>query len=123
MCGISGIINHKDAGSLISKMTEAQAHRGPDATGIYSSENIALGHNRLSIIDLSSNGNQPLYSTDKRYVIIFNGEVYNYAELKKLLKNNSYCMVISTNLIHSFKVKIRKYSFRINFKTIRLALV
>jgi asparagine synthase (glutamine-hydrolysing) len=88
MCGISGIINHKDAGSLISKMTEAQAHRGPDATGIYSSENIALGHNRLSIIDLSSNGNQPLYSTDKRYVIIFNGEVYNYAELKKLLKNN-----------------------------------
>ncbi len=88
MCGISGIINYKDAGSLISKMTEAQAHRGPDATGNHTSENIALGHNRLSIIDLSSNGKQPLYSTDKRYVIIFNGEVYNYAELKKLLKNN-----------------------------------
>jgi asparagine synthase (glutamine-hydrolysing) len=88
MCGISGIINHKEAGSLILKMTEAQVHRGPDAKGMYSSENIALGHNRLSIIDLSSNGNQPLYSTDKRFVIIFNGEVYNYTELKNLLKNN-----------------------------------
>ena len=88
MCGISGIINHKDAGSLILKMTDAQAHRGPDATGNYTSENIALGHNRLSIIDLSKNGNQPLYSKDKRYVIIFNGEVYNFAELKNLLKNN-----------------------------------
>ena len=88
MCGISGIINHKDAGSLILKMTDAQAHRGPDATGNYTSENIALGHNRLSIIDLSKNGNQPLYSKDKRYVIIFNGEVYNFAELKNLLKNS-----------------------------------
>jgi asparagine synthase (glutamine-hydrolysing) len=96
MCGISGIINHKDAGSFILKMTEAQVHRGPDATGIYSSENIALGHNRLSIIDLSSNGNQPLYSTDKRFVIIFNGEVYNYVELKNLLKN-SYEFVTQTD--------------------------
>ena len=96
MCGISGIINHKDAGSLILKMTDAQAHRGPDAKGIYANEVDALGHNRLSIIDLSESGNQPLYSADKRYVIIFNGEVYNYTELKIKLKEH-YHFVTQTD--------------------------
>ena len=96
MCGISGIINHKDASSLILKMTDAQAHRGPDAKGIYSNEVDALGHNRLSIIDLSESGNQPLYSADKRYVIIFNGEVYNYTELKIKLKEH-YHFVTQTD--------------------------
>ena len=86
MCGISGIINHPEAKSFIHKMTVTQSHRGPDALGIYADELNALGHNRLSIIDLSENGNQPLFSTDKRYVIVFNGEVYNYTELKQKLK-------------------------------------
>lgn len=86
MCGISGIINYSEAKSLIQKMTDSQAHRGPDATGIYNDELNALGHNRLSIIDLSEQGNQPLYSADKRYIIVFNGEVYNYTELKVKLK-------------------------------------
>jgi hypothetical protein len=57
------------------------------------------------------------------YIIENENKGSQMGHTKKLLKNNSYCMVISTNLIHSFKVKIRKYSFRINFKTIRLALV
>lgn len=86
MCGISGIINHPEAKPLIHEMTAAQAHRGPDAIGTHANDLNALGHNRLSIIDLSENGNQPLYSTNKRYVIVFNGEVYNYIELKQKLK-------------------------------------
>jgi asparagine synthase (glutamine-hydrolysing) len=60
MSGIFGIINHTDVKSLIHKMIDSQTHRGPDATGIYADEVNALGHNRLSIIDLSESGNQPL---------------------------------------------------------------
>lgn len=98
MCGISGIINHPDAKSLISKMTQIQSHRGPDATGFFTEDNNALGHNRLSIIDLSENGNQPLFSVDKRYVIVFNGEIYNYKELKqKLQKQDSYVFKTETD--------------------------
>lgn len=96
MCGLSGIINHPEAKSLIQKMTDSQVHRGPDATGIHNDELNALGHNRLSIIDLSESGNQPLYSADKRYVIIFNGEVYNYTELKVKLKEH-YHFVTQTD--------------------------
>lgn len=97
MCGISGIINHPEAMQLIQKMTRAQAHRGPDATGFFEQDNkFALGHNRLSIIDLSEKGNQPLYSSDNRYVIVFNGEVYNYIELKARLKS-SYHFVTFTD--------------------------
>ncbi|MCI8919278.1 MAG: hypothetical protein HFH29_11045, partial [Eubacterium sp.] len=59
-------------------MVDAIAHRGPDAEGMFCAENIALGHRRLSIIDLSEQGNQPMYSHDGRYVIVFNGEIYNY---------------------------------------------
>lgn len=87
MCGISGVINHPEASQLIKMMTAAQAHRGSDATGFFEQfNNFALGHNRLSIIDLSEKGNQPLYSSDNRYVIVFNGEVYNYLELRARLK-------------------------------------
>ncbi len=64
-------------------MTDAIAHRGPDAEGFYYKENIALGHRRLSIIDLSSAANQPMYSADNRWVIVFNGEVYNFNEIAK----------------------------------------
>jgi asparagine synthase (glutamine-hydrolysing) len=96
MCGISGIINQPEAKSLIHKMTDSQWHRGPDATGIYADEVNALGHNRLSIIDLSEGGNQPLYSADNRYVIVFNGEVYNYSELKVKLKEH-YHFVTQTD--------------------------
>lgn len=96
MCGISGIINHSEAKSLIQKMNDSQTHRGPDAKGIYADEVNALGHNRLSIIDLSEQGNQPFYSSDKRYVLVFNGEVYNYRELKAQLAS-SYQFVTATD--------------------------
>jgi len=96
MCGISGIINNSRAKSLVSVMTNVQYHRGPDATGVYVDELNAIGHNRLGIIDLSESGNQPLYSDDKRFVIVFNGEVYNYREIKAKL-NKNYHFVTQTD--------------------------
>ena len=88
MCGIAGIIGQKANKSRISQMLETQKHRGPDFTDYYCEENkIVLGHNRLSSIDLSSNANQPFTSNCGNYVIVFNGEIYNYIELRNELQN------------------------------------
>ena len=70
-------------------MTDALAHRGPDAEGKWMNSTIALGNRRLSIIDLSSAGNQPMHYLD-RYRIIHNGEIYNYIELKKELQKKGF---------------------------------
>ncbi|MDE5538982.1 MAG: asparagine synthase (glutamine-hydrolyzing), partial [Bacilli bacterium] len=89
MCGIVGFVDNKskkEKDTIIKKMAERIKHRGPDDAGYYTDEDIALGHRRLSIIDLNS-GKQPIYNEDKSKVIIFNGEIYNYKELKEdLLK-------------------------------------
>ena len=63
-------------------MNNAMTHRGPDADGIYTNQNIGLGHRRLSIIDTENSANQPMLSSNKNWVIAFNGEIYNYVELK-----------------------------------------
>ena len=85
MCGIAGYISSKKPSKKILKaMTDRIAHRGPDAEGFYLDDNCALGHRRLSIIDLAT-GNQPMYNENKTIVIVFNGEIYNYKELKKEL--------------------------------------
>jgi len=83
MCGIAGFINTDWSLAHLKKMTGSLAHRGPDAEGFYfnEQENIGLGHRRLSILDLSAAGNQPFYSKDGRYVMVFNGEIYNFREL------------------------------------------
>lgn len=91
MCGITGAVFKKGdhvTRELISSMNSAIAHRGPDAEGIYIHENIGLGHRRLSIIDTSDAGNQPFFSHDQHIVVVFNGEIYNYFELKEELKGN-----------------------------------
>jgi len=86
MCGINGIfssardLNWEDS---IKRMNEKMAHRGPDADGVYHSDNITLGHRRLSIIDLDERGNQPMFSHCGRYIIVFNGEIYNFQSLKQ----------------------------------------
>lgn len=87
MCGIAGIlgVNPKNV-STIKFMAEAQKHRGPDALHFWNDEKLALGHNRLSIIDLSESASQPMISNCGNYVIVFNGEIYNYLELKKELE-------------------------------------
>ncbi|OHB19955.1 MAG: asparagine synthase (glutamine-hydrolyzing) [Parcubacteria group bacterium RIFCSPHIGHO2_01_FULL_47_10b] len=83
MCGIVGF-NFKD-GELLKKMTDTLEHRGPDDQGSYLDPDISLGHRRLSIIDLSEKGRNPLFSEDKNFILIFNGEIYNYKELKQSL--------------------------------------
>lgn len=89
MCGIAGYINKSDKyrpdRKLVKKMTDQLVHRGPDAEGQWVDEFVALGHRRLSIIDLDAKSNQPMFSHDRKYVIIFNGEIYNYIELKSEL--------------------------------------
>lgn len=91
MCGIAGIIrlNKKPVEiDEIKTMLKIIKHRGPDDEGVFVKENVGLGHVRLSIIDLSSAGHQPMFSNENRYTIIFNGEIYNYLELKEELKDS-----------------------------------
>lgn len=89
MCGIAGYIDktgkYRPEKKMVKKMTDAIIHRGPDAEGQWIDEYIVLGHRRLSIIDLEAKSNQPLVSHDGKYVITFNGEIYNYIELKSEL--------------------------------------
>lgn len=88
MCGITGFIStrsKKEKKAIIKQMNKRIEHRGPDAEGIYVDDEIALGHKRLSIIDLNT-GNQPIYNEEKNIVIIFNGEIYNFQELRDKLK-------------------------------------
>ena len=93
MCGVSGFVSDlystEQKIEIVQKMNTAMAHRGPDNDGTWAADNIVLGHRRLSIIDLSENGNQPFFSNDKRYVIVYNGELYNYKELKLELQRSS----------------------------------
>jgi asparagine synthase (glutamine-hydrolysing) len=91
MCGISGFIDYtaKNGKADLINMTDSLVHRGPDASGYYvnqmTSYSIGLGHRRLSIIDLSPAGNQPMQYLNGRYWIVFNGEIYNFAEIKQVL--------------------------------------
>lgn len=98
MCGITGFIDFSKSAnnnSIIRSMTSSLKHRGPDGSGFWSKEDFGIyfGHRRLSIIDLSENGSQPFQSNSSRYIITFNGEIYNYHDLKKdiniPLKGNS----------------------------------
>ncbi len=85
MCGINGITANDTV--RVTRMNEATKHRGPDGTRIWEGDGVTLGHNRLAIIDLSDTALQPMRSTDGRYVIVFNGEIYNYRELKQELQS------------------------------------
>ncbi|MGN6436126.1 MAG: asparagine synthase (glutamine-hydrolyzing) [Agriterribacter sp.] len=91
MCGIAGILYFNKLQGVNSdavvKMTNALGHRGPDADGFFIEKRIALGHKRLSIIDLSTASNQPFFDNSGRYTIVFNGEMYNYEEVRSQLKD------------------------------------
>lgn len=94
MCGIAGIFdkNQEDLNTDIKQMTGVLVHRGPDGEGFWNhrKDGIWFGHRRLSIIDLSDNGKQPMHYKDGRYTITFNGEIYNYVELRKELTDLGY---------------------------------
>lgn len=86
MCSIAGIIGTQINELQIQQALASMAHRGPDGSGAYSDEKITLLHTRLSIQDLSQKADQPMYSADGRYCIIFNGEIYNHHEIRKKLE-------------------------------------
>lgn len=93
MCGITGLINldHSPVSPVILKrMTDAIAHRGPDSEGHWIEGNVGLGQRRLAIIDLSPAGHQPMISANHRYVFVYNGEIYNYRELRAELAAAGY---------------------------------
>lgn len=100
MCGIAGIFNldgQPVSPVLLRRMTDAIAHRGPDGEGFYSERFIGLGHRRLAIIDLSPAGHQPMISRDSRFVLSYNGEIYNFQEIRAELERRGYQFVSKTD--------------------------
>ncbi|HHZ64465.1 MAG TPA: asparagine synthetase B, partial [Flavobacteriales bacterium] len=89
MCGIAGILHFDNSRQVaqdsLRAMCDSIIHRGPDSDGYYTEENVGLGHRRLSIIDLNT-GDQPMFSQERDVSIVFNGEIYNYVELRSELK-------------------------------------
>lgn len=107
MCGIVGFTNKiNDSDAVLGKMMDRIRHRGPDAEGKYIDEDIALGHRRLSIIDISSQGDQPIFNEDGSLVIVFNGEIYNYKEIREKLVSAGHTFKTNTDtevLIHGYE--------------------
>jgi asparagine synthase (glutamine-hydrolysing) len=99
MCGIAGYFSPKRTffKEDLQKMTDCLAHRGPDAAGYFSDEVCGLGNRRLKVIDLSDSANQPMYSDGERYVIVYNGEVYNYKEVAEEIKSQNKSVVFKTS--------------------------
>lgn len=96
MCGIAGVLNFNKepiSHATIKSMIDMISHRGPDGEGIYIDDYLALGHKRLSILDISPTGSQPMASKNGEWVIVFNGCIYNYLELKIDLKNKGHQFV------------------------------
>ncbi len=111
VCGIAGVINLNNQSrvpdQVIRDMTDVLAHRGPDGSGYYVNENVALGHRRLSIIDLSDAGKQPMSDSEGQSILTFNGEIYNFEEIKDSLGGGfQYRSHTDTEVIlHAFKEK------------------
>ena len=106
MCGICGFTgNIDDRENVLRKMTEVITHRGPDSDGYFHDDYINMGFRRLSIIDLES-GHQPIYNEDKTLVLTFNGEIYNYKQIKKVLIEKGHKFQTSADsevLVHGFE--------------------
>ena len=115
MCGISGIYSFKQnngwlekARIRVSAMNETERHRGPDDTGLWDNgRKLVLGHDRLSILDLSSAGHQPMMDPDTGNVIVFNGEIYNYRAIRKALQGQGVVFSSETDT----EVILKGYSF------------
>ncbi|KPK41114.1 MAG: hypothetical protein AMJ78_06420 [Omnitrophica WOR_2 bacterium SM23_29] len=111
MCGICGIVNITKGRideEVVRAMTQAMAHRGPDDEGIYSTKGACLGHRRLSIIDISSAGHQPLSNEDKTIWLIINGEIYNYKDLRNELEKKGHIFSSHSDaevLVHLYEEK------------------
>lgn len=121
MCGINGILHlqsqKKVDERILIKMRDSLEHRGPDDKGIFIDNNIGFGHRRLSILDVSSAGHQPFLSNDGRYVMTYNGEIYNYKEFYPELKSNGFDIVTTSDtevLMKLFELHGLKMLHRLN---------
>lgn len=107
MCGLVGFTGEViDREAVIKKMTDKITHRGPDSSGTFVSSDISMGFRRLSIIDIASTGDQPIYNEDKTLVLMFNGEIYNYQDLRKTLIEKGHKFYTNTDsevLVHGFE--------------------
>lgn len=106
MCGIAGFVSDiKNKRKILKSMCDRIKHRGPDAEGFYTDDAVALGHRRLSIIDLKA-GSQPMFNEDKSIVVVFNGEIYNYIELKSKLQDKGHKFETNADtevLVHGYE--------------------
>ena len=108
MCGIAGIVGlgkNQETEMLIKSMTKAMSHRGPDADGHFVEPNIALGHRRLSIIDLNPESNQPFLDNSQRYSMVFNGEIYNYKSIKSEISDYNFKTNSDTEVVLAAYIK------------------
>lgn len=112
MCGITGIYNFHSVRPVpipvLERMTRSLAHRGPDDEGFFFDGALGLGHRRLSILDLSERGHQPMTTRDSRYTISYNGEIYNYVELRKELESQGHAFHTGTDT----EIVLALYSFQ-----------
>ena len=108
MCGIVGFIDENKSIETLKDMLQIQSYRGPDDSGVYFDEKsgVHFGHNRLSIQDLSSHGHQPFISDCENYVIVFNGEVYNFKTVRVELEKLGYKFISNSDtevILYSYK--------------------
>ncbi len=104
MCGICGF-SWRDE-KLIGRMNSQMVHRGPDQAGSFSCDDVSLGHRRLSIIDLSEHGRQPMFNEDKTVCLVFNGEIYNFRELRSILENKGHVFASQADsevIVHAYE--------------------
>jgi asparagine synthase (glutamine-hydrolysing) len=104
MCGINGFSWKDDI--LIGKMNAVTNFRGPDDQGVFTDSNISLGHNRLSIIDLSLNGHQPMTNENGTIWITYNGEIYNYRDLRDDLEQKDHVFISESDtevIVHAYE--------------------
>ncbi|MCB0278500.1 MAG: asparagine synthase (glutamine-hydrolyzing) [Calditrichaeota bacterium] len=105
MCGITGIVEKKDQTQLVKSMCDAIRHRGPNGQSVYRHTNFTIGHVRLAVIDLKT-GDQPIYNEDKTLSVTFNGEIYNFIELREELKKKGHRFSTQTDtevILHLFE--------------------
>lgn len=117
MCGICGIVEkNKDNSSLMVDMLKIIEHRGPDDFSVHTYKDFCLGHRRLSIIDLNT-GNQPIFNEDKSICIIFNGEIYNYKELKEALVKKGHTFYTTSDtevIVHLYEEEGSTFFYKMN---------